>query len=116
MVGCKTFQYFGYGGQEGDWLVGFWCCIGYFAWLGDNYASGKFPGIREGAVSEDGIKEIGKRMWESQVNVSDDIIVDAIVTRRGGIIQVVNDIVDLAEGNWFVCSCKVHVSFDKGRW
>jgi hypothetical protein len=65
MVGCKIFEYFGYTGQEGDRLVGFWYYIGCFASVGNNYTSGKFPAIRKGMVLEEGIKEFWKGLWES---------------------------------------------------
>jgi hypothetical protein len=54
-------------------------------------------------VLEASITELGQGLWESQVKVSDDIIVEAIIARGRGIIQVSNDIINFSKGNWFIC-------------
>jgi hypothetical protein len=64
---------------------------------------------------EEGIKEMGKGVWESQVKVSDDVVYNAIVARGGGVLQVSDNIIDFSEGNCFVCSLEVDVLFEKIR-
>jgi hypothetical protein len=47
--------------------------------------------------------------------VSDDVVCDAIMARGGGVVQVLGNIVNFSEGNWFVCSLEIDILFDQSR-
>jgi hypothetical protein len=116
VIGCQRFKYFGQAGEEGYCTIGFWYYIAGFAWCRDAYTACKFPGIRKGRVLEEGIKEVGKGMWEGQVEVSDDIVCDAILARGGGVVQLLDEIVDFSDSDCFVCSMEVDILLDKIGW
>jgi hypothetical protein len=71
---------------------------------------------RVGRILEEGIKEVGKGIYEGQVELSDNIVYNAIMARHRHIVSVLHNSIDFREGNYIICSLEVDVLFDKGRW